>query len=218
MVYSHIPTLLRTGEIFAKNKNVSPKRKDKASVRALWNRNMKATMDPITQQIEFYECTIRATKTEKGYCDVQAVWAKGKWPVSPVDLITQYLHARIELAKTNPRLSLHPDAPLFQFLDGTIVTKADMTNRFNQLKQDMNLDMQTYTIYSFRIGGATSLARHGVDHRIIQIAGRWSSDAYALYIRMIPKMLQQIKQISCSEMLFTGKWYSCNKMCLQICW
>ena len=31
---------------------------------------------------------------------------------------------------------------------------------------------------------ATSLARRGVDHRIIQIAGRWTSDAYALYIRM----------------------------------
>ena len=181
--------LLRTGEIFAKNKSVSPHKKDKPSVRALWNRNLKVTTDSKTNEIEFYECTIRATKTEKGHCDVQTVWAKGKWPVSPAELMTQYLHARIRLSATNPKLSLAPTAPLFQLLDGTIVTKADMLNRFNKLKQDMNLDMHTYTIYSFRIGGATSLARRGIDHRIIQIAGRWRSDAYALYIRMTPKML-----------------------------
>ena len=181
--------LLRTHEIFAKNKKVSPYSKSAASVRALWNRNLKATKDAITEKIQFYECTIRATKTEKGYCDVQAVWPNGKWPVSPAELLTQYLHARIILSKHNKNISLAPEAPLFQLLDGSIVTTQDMSKRFEKLKRDMKLDMQNYTIYSFRIGGATSLARRGVDHRIIQIAGRWRSDAYALYIRMTPKMM-----------------------------
>ena len=119
------------------------------------------------------------------------MWGKGKFPISPADFITQYLHARIRLAKTNPQLSLTPNAPLFQLMDGSIVTRADIDNRFNILCKQMNLDMKKYTIYSFRIGGATSLARRGVDHRMIQIAGRWTSDAYQLYIRMTPEMMAE---------------------------
>ena len=134
-------------------------------------------------------CTIRATKTEKGFCDVEIVWAKGKFPVTPSQLMTEYLNLRMEMSQTHPQLSTKPNAPLFQLLDGSIVTVADMKERFNLLCNDMKLDMSKYTIYSFRIGGATSLARRGVDHRMIQIAGRWRSDAYALYIRMTAKML-----------------------------
>ena len=181
--------LARTSEVYAKHKNVSPNGTDRASVKALWNRNLKAYTDQHTKLITHYGCTVRATKTEKGYCDVELVWAKGKFPVTPAELMTEYQNLRIKMSKTHPQLSTAPDAPLFQLLDGSIVTVADMKKRFDILCTEMQLDMQRYTIYSFRIGGATSLARRGVDHRMIQIAGRWRSDAYALYIRMTSKML-----------------------------
>ena len=176
--------LMRTSEIYAKNKKVSPHAQTKASVKALWNRNLKAHFNADKTQLTHYTCTIRDTKTEKGHCDVDVVWAKGKFPVSPADLLTNYLNTRIQLQKTNKQLSSQPTAPLFQLLDGTIVTSGDIRKRWDILCAKMGLDTKIYTIYSFRIGGATSLARRGVDHRIIQIAGRWTSDAYALYIRM----------------------------------
>ena len=103
--------------------------------------------------------------------------------------MTQYLHARMNMSKNNTKLSVDPTAPLFQREDGSIWTTYNVKQRFTQLIHDMKLDMTRYTVYSFRIGGATSLARRGVDHRMIQIAGRWRSDAYALYIRMTIKSM-----------------------------
>ena len=191
MIVCAITGLLRTSEIFAKNKSVSPQAKTKASVKALWNRNLKSHMNNAKTAITHYTVTIRDTKTEKGHCDVEVVWAQGNFPVSPVDLITQYLHTRLRMQATHKQLSSAPEAPLFQLLDGSIVTTADIKKRWDILCARMGLNRKTHTIYSFRIGGATSLARRGVDHRIIQIAGRWTSDAYALYIRMTSNTMAQ---------------------------
>ena len=181
--------LMRTSEICAKHKKVDPNKQDKASVMALWNRQLTPYRDEKTGLLTHYSCNIRATKNEKGKCAVDIVWAIGKWPVSPCELMTQYLHARMKIARKNTNLSLSPNAPLFQMLDGSICTIKDVQQRLNILIAAMKLDPLKYTIYSFRIGGATSLARRGVDHRMIQIAGRWRSEAYALYIRMTIKSM-----------------------------
>ena len=181
--------LMRTSEICAQNKSVSAQSDRRASVKALWNKQLTPHLDKNTGVITHYSCRIEATKNEKGRCAVDIVWAKGKWPVSPCDLMTQYLNTRIQMTKTNTKLSIAPTAPLFQMQDGTIFTTFDVKKRFTKLLADMRLDMSRYTVYSFRIGGATSLARRGVDHRMIQIAGRWRSDAYALYIRMSIKSM-----------------------------
>ena len=64
-----------------------------------------------------------------------------------------------------------------------------MKKRMEYLIVQMGLQSAYYTTYSFRIGGASSLARRGIDHRAIQIAGRWRSQAYALYIRLTPQQM-----------------------------
>ncbi|KAJ3504142.1 hypothetical protein NLJ89_g8093 [Agrocybe chaxingu] len=43
---------------------------------------------------------------------------------------------------------------------------------------------------SMRAGGATALAERGVPPPIIQAAGRWASDAFLIYIRKNPTLLQ----------------------------
>ena len=40
-----------------------------------------------------------------------------------------------------------------------------------------------FSSHSFRIGAATVAARNGVPDHLIQSMGRWSSNAYQLYIR-----------------------------------
>ena len=181
--------LMRTSEICAANKKVKATKDTRASVAALWNRQLTPHLDPTTNLITHYSCRVQATKNEKGRMAVDIVWAKGKWPVSPCELMTQYLHARMNASKINTNLSMAPTAPLFQLQDGTIVTTNDLKERLTEVIGHLQLDMQRYTVYSFRIGGATSLARRGVDHRMIQIAGRWRSDAYRLYIRMSIKSM-----------------------------
>ena len=38
------------------------------------------------------------------------------------------------------------------------------------------------------------MARRGVDHRVIQIAGRWKTDCYRVYTRLTPAMVAQRQQ------------------------
>jgi hypothetical protein len=45
---------------------------------------------------------------------------------------------------------------------------------------------------SLRSGGATSLAEAGADFNTIQAAGRWSSDAFRIYIRKNPVLIHAI--------------------------
>jgi len=45
---------------------------------------------------------------------------------------------------------------------------------------------------SMRAGGATSLAEHGVPPSLIQAIGRWSSDAFLIYIRKNPVLIQAL--------------------------
>ena len=45
---------------------------------------------------------------------------------------------------------------------------------------------------SMRAGGATSLAEHGVTPALIQFMGRWSSDAFFIYIRKNPVLIQAL--------------------------
>ena len=70
-----------------------------------------------------------------------------------------------------------------------------MQKRFEQLLHQMKLSPKDFKLYSLRIGGATSMARRGVDHRVIQIAGRWKTDCYRVYIRMTPQMVAHQQQL-----------------------
>ncbi|KAF9558438.1 hypothetical protein CPC08DRAFT_638990, partial [Agrocybe pediades] len=45
---------------------------------------------------------------------------------------------------------------------------------------------------SMRAGGATSLAQNGTPLSVIQPLGRWSSDAFLIYIRKNPALIQAI--------------------------
>ncbi|KAF8306976.1 hypothetical protein DL93DRAFT_2065117, partial [Clavulina sp. PMI_390] len=44
--------------------------------------------------------------------------------------------------------------------------------------------------HSFRIGGTTELLKLGVSHDAVKVQGRWSSDAWLLYIRHHPEILE----------------------------
>lgn len=175
--------LMRTHEIFAKKKAVSADTMDTPSVKALYLRNLKPQYDK-HGKFSHFSVLLRATKTDKHRQDVNIVWSKGPWPVSPAHLVMEMLQRRSILAQHNKKMLLTPKSPLFMFQNGKIVSRADMNTWFKALLPKLGLDTKRYKLYSFRIGGATSLARRGVDHKMIQMLGRWKSDAYQCYIRM----------------------------------
>jgi hypothetical protein len=70
--------------------------------------------------------------------------------------------------------------PLFFFPDGSFLTRAHVMELLRScfpLRRDV-------TTHSFRRGGASALASWGVPPHVIQILGRWRSDAYRRYIHV----------------------------------
>ena len=68
--------------------------------------------------------------------------------------------------------------PLFMFADNTFLTRADITTLLHRsLPQSIN-----FNTHSFRKGGASALAAVGTPPYVIQIMGRWRSDAYTRYV------------------------------------
>ena len=49
-----------------------------------------------------------------------------------------------------------------------------------------------FTTHSFRIGAALTAAMLDIPHYMIKALGRWSSDAYELYIRLPDERLAKI--------------------------
>ena len=96
------------------------------------------------------------------------------------------LHPRHHfVAYVTSRDTIHPVAsPLWLTEAGSIPTRSFFLNRL-QLFFARDVAGQ-----SMRAGGATALAEHGVSPAIIQASGRWASEAFLVYIRRNPTLLQ----------------------------
>ena len=75
-------------------------------------------------------------------------------------------------------------SPLWVTQNGSIPTRQFFVSRLHHFF-DSDVAGQ-----SMRAGGATSLAEHGVAPALIQFMGRWSSDAFLIYIRKNPVLIQ----------------------------
>ena len=94
----------------------------------------------------------------------------GKHDLCPVCTLTQYLHVR----GSTP-------GPLFLLSDGTPLHRQWLTSNIQSIFSAAG-DPGCYTGHSFRIGAATSAASRGLPDHLIKTLGRWSSDAYQIYI------------------------------------
>ena len=73
--------------------------------------------------------------------------------------------------------------PLFIFRDGTPLTRDRFVREVRAALSAAHIDHQAYSGHSFRIGAATMAAQAGLPPHLIKMLGRWSSDAYQVYIR-----------------------------------
>lgn len=104
---------------------------------------------------------------QKQFCDID-----------PLLAFSQYLSSRDHL---------HPlSSPLWLMRNGSVPTRNFFITRIRRYF-DKDIAGQ-----SMRAGGATSLAEHGVPPSLIQFMGRWSSDAFFIYIRKSPVLIQAL--------------------------
>ena len=176
--------LLRTSEFTAVNQSVrySKRKTDMNSFKALYISNLSAEYD-CDNHVKWYKLLINASKTDIFRQTVTIIIGKGKEPVCPVVLLHKMLKKRVKLAKNNPRLKVHKAAPLFIAENGKIVSRANMSLFLKTCLTAVGLDTRNFSLYSFRIGGATMYAKRGFNDYDIQLLGRWQSAAYQTYIR-----------------------------------
>ena len=77
-------------------------------------------------------------------------------------------------------------SPLWLTFDGLVPTRSFFILRLRHFF-DRHIGGQ-----SMRAGGATALAERGIAPNLIQATGRWSSDAFQIYIRKNPVLLQAL--------------------------
>ena len=98
--------------------------------------------------------------------------------LNPLSVFREYLTSRDDLFPLS--------SPLWVLHNGSVPTRKFFITR---LRHFFERDVAGQ---SMRAGGATSLAEHGVAPSLIQFIGRWSSDAFLIYIRKNPVLIQAI--------------------------
>ena len=123
---------------------------------------------------------LKASKTDpfrKG-CFIHI--GRGRSPLCAVQSLIAYLNVRGKGAR-----------PLFLFQDGRPLSRVALTDWLRRILSAAGIP-GSFSSHSFRIGAATVAARNGVPDHLIQALGRWSSNAYQLYIRTPSESLARL--------------------------
>ena len=108
----------------------------------------------------------------------------------PVEAMWRYRQSRLRDRESHGQHA-HADDPLYVLPNGHYVTKTwFQTNMQAALYRGGVTD--AYTTHSCRAGGATSMLLAGMPGELVQIMGRWSSDAYRRYLDMSPASLAAV--------------------------
>ena len=84
---------------------------------------------------------------------------------------------------------------LFQSQDGSPCSRDHFVHAVRHTLSKAGLNTLLYAGHSFRIGAATTAAAAGIPAHTIKRLGRWSSDAYTLYVRQSDSFLLHISTV-----------------------
>lgn len=151
--------------------------------RSLQNPSKRATRSSLHFSPQYFTYTLPAHKSDK-FFEGNIILVRQLWESIPVLAI---FHKYIQL-----RDGRHPfSSPLWLTHEGHVPTRAFFLPRLQAFNFGSSISGQ-----SMRAGGATALATLQVPPHIIQSLGRWSSEAWKIYIRRHPLLLAQYQKIS----------------------
>jgi len=161
MMATAVALLLRIGEAVTKSEN--------------------ATF--VIRRMDWRSWTTHATlflKTSK--CDVNSRGSLLRCPISP-DKATCAMTA-VQRYINESEVYIPSTGPLFVLKSGKPLTRRTVVLALQRAASRVGLAGSEFNGISFRKGGALSLALAGVEDRIIQVLGRWSSDCYRRYLTL----------------------------------
>ena len=115
---------------------------------------------------------LRFSKTDqfgKGYT---LILARSHSLICPVDALLSYLWSRRK-----------KEGPLFVDNKFSPLTKSKFFNQLKWILKESGIEGH-YTLHSFRVGAASTAAAIGFPDYLIKALGRWTSDAYNLYVKL----------------------------------
>jgi len=125
---------------------------------------------------EHYEFHLPAHKADRYFEGNRIIVRAKQFRHNPLTHFRTYMASRDRI---------HPlSLPLWLMENGDVPTRSFFMTRVCELFKD------DVAGQSMRAGGATSLAEHGVPPSIIQPLGRWSSQAFLIYVRKNPALIQ----------------------------
>ena len=132
--------------------------------------------DTVRLQDSLYEFILPGHKADRFFEGNRIIIPAQRFTLHPLRHFSSYLASRD---------SIHPIAsPLWLTEAGAVPTRSFFITRL-RLFFEKDIAGQ-----SMRAGGATTLTEHGVSPAIIQASGRWASEAFLIYIRKNPTLLQ----------------------------
>ena len=127
---------------------------------------------------------LRKAKTDPFGRGVELFLGKTGALICPVSAVLKFLEV---CSKEN--------GPLLILKDGRPLSRDLLVRRVRCALNAAGIDQSRYSGHSFRIGAATSAAAAGVPAHIIKMLGRWSSEAYLLYVRTPRESLASISAL-----------------------
>ena len=114
---------------------------------------------------------IKSSKTDPFRQGCFIYLGHGQASLCPIAAIMSYLHLRGS-----------SQGPLFIDSTGQPLTRVRLSSFLQSTIAAAGIPGQ-FSGHSFRIGAATMAAQHGIPDHLIKTMGRWTSDAYQLYVR-----------------------------------
>ena len=118
-----------------------------------------------------FKVHIKCSKTDPFHMGCDIYVGRGEGSVCPICALVNFLALRGS-----------SEGPLFTFSDGRPLTRQQLSSTVQSILHSAGYT-GSYSGHSFRIGAATTAAARGVPDHLIKTLGRWSSDAYQIYIR-----------------------------------
>ena len=131
---------------------------------------------------------VKASKTDPFRQGVRLFLPRTGGALCPVASISAYLHRRGNSSN-----------PLFLFTNGKPLSRLHVTDRLRSILAEAGIQ-GNFSSHSFRIGAATSAHAAGLPDSLIRTLGRWSSDAYLVYVRTsLDTLHQAARQLASSS-------------------
>jgi hypothetical protein len=165
IIFTRFHALLHLGEIVFPDKKYRNYRKI----------SLRHTVSILPTQFSFF---LPSHKADRFYEGNTILVQKNNTATDPYHHFLAYLHSRDRLFPLHLKLWLT--------LQGHVPTRYWFISRLRKLFP------KNITGQSLRSGGATSLAEAGADLPAIQAIGRWSSNAFRIYLRKNPILLHAV--------------------------